>query len=376
MKEVAPVATSIVPAREIPGEQKDVRAQLERRLPRWIQPLLTRISGRPRFGENPLISPPTAALVLSEGVTLAAAIAVGMMPFEGYLWALPLLPYAIFVAIGRLRWFQTELAHFAIHGVIQRRRLCEVLGTVVPFALNEQDYVVDHFKHHKLSVFGTGEDPDAKFLGTLGFDESKTEKELMDLLIRTAWSPKFHFGFLRARIKSNLVTPGPLRRLLALAWLIGLLALLFVMPLVAWLIMIVGVFTVGYQLSALLQFTSEHLWLTDPPDDTPRSVALSHGRFCAEPPPPSNAGPGAWVRWGARMMFVHLPARLAVLPGSLPAHDAHHVSQRKVDPNWRRAIYVRTELIRNREDKGMGAREVWGLGNATRAVFRSMARPK
>ncbi|MBV6509621.1 MAG: hypothetical protein JJLCMIEE_02716 [Acidimicrobiales bacterium] len=243
---------------------------------------------------------------------------------------------------------------------------------MVPLAINEKQYLVDHMKHHDPKHFGRGDDPDAQFLGELGFNATKTEAELMSVLRRTAFSPRFHWVFLKARIKSNVVTPSWGRRAVGIAWMAIIVSLLTMMSVAAWLVLVVGVGIVGYQLSSLLQFTSEHRWLAEVPEGARRSSALSHGRFCGEAPP-SSGGVVPWARWLARMTFLHLPVRLAVLPGSLPAHDAHHVAPRHVDPNWRRANYVRSELIALGKDKGMGAREVWGLGPAIRVVFADMA---
>lgn len=366
------MATAILPGQDAPDLSTDVRAQLEHRLPRWTQPLLTRVTGRPRLGEQPAVVVPTIGLVLAEVMALLVSFAIIVATFSEHPWMLLLLPYAACVAVGRLRWFQTELTHFAIHGRVRARKLCEVFGTVVPLAINETQYFVDHMKHHNPDYFGRGDDPDAEFLGELGFDDTKTEADLMRLLWGTAFSPRFHWVFLKARIKSNVVTPSWGRKAAGIAWMASILSLLAVVPVTAWLVFVFGVGIVGYQLSSLLQFTSEHRWLAEAPDGARRSVALSHGRFCGEMPP-DQGGILPWVRWATRMMAIHLPVRLGVLPGSLPAHDAHHVAPRHLDPNWRRANYVRSELIALGKDKGMATREVWGLGRAIRVVFADMA---
>ncbi len=366
------MATTTLPGQEAPGLITDVRAQLECRLPRWIQPLLSRVTGRPRLGEQPAVVVPTFGLVLAEVAALITASAIIVLAFSGHPWMLALLPYATCVAVGRLRWFQTELTHFAIHGRVKAPRLCQVFGTVVPLAINEKTYFVDHMKHHDPDHFGRGDDPDAEFLGELGFDGTKSEAELMRLLWRTSFSPRFHWLFLKVRIKSNAVTPSWGRKALGIVWMGVIVSLLAVLPFSAWLVLVFGVGIVGYQLSSLLQFTSEHRWLAEAPEGVRRSAALSHGRFCGETPP-TQGGVLPWTTWMVRMMVIHLPVRLAVLPGSLPAHDAHHVAPRHIDPNWRRANYVRSELISLGKDKGMATREVWGLGPAIRVVFADMA---
>src|SRR5690606_17490729 len=83
--------------------------------------------------------------------------------------------------------------------------------------------------------------------------------------------------------------------------------------------------TVFYHIAALLQFLSEHLWLRVPQAGESRELfiaRLTRGRFLGEGFPPGHLGGIrrvlAWTRWWARMLLVHLPARVAVLPGDLP----------------------------------------------------------
>ncbi len=351
----------------------DVRRELERRLPGVLQPLISVVTGRPREGEKPLVELSTPVLVGLELVALIASLVVGIMPFNGSPWALLLLPYAFCTAVGRLRWFQTDLAHFAIHGEISGRTLCARLGTVLPLAQNEDDYEADHVgEHHPLKSFGTAADPDAAVLLRFGFTKGMPEAKLLRHLLLTLFSPTFHIWFIKTRVVSNLRAPRRVRRFMAAVWLLVLFSLLAVMPVLAWVVMVVGVYTVGYQSAALLQFTSEHYWLAENPPGTRRAVELSHGRFAGEQPP---AGGGlSWVPWVAKMLTIHLLTRLAVLPGSLPSHDAHHVAQRRVNPSWKTANFVRSALIAEGKDLGMADREVWGLGASIRAVFATMAR--
>lgn len=366
------MASTIVSPRLRGSQFREVRQELRDRLPDLVQPLLTAVTGRPNEGEKPVVQLPTPVLVALEAGALGASLVIGTLPFTGSTWAWPFLPYAFCTAVGRLRWFQTDLAHYGVHKSMRGHRTWAVLGTVIPLAQNERDYATDHIKeHHVPTIFGTAEDPDAKVLLKFGFRTGLDEKALMRRLVATLLSPKFHGWFLKVRLKSNFIDPSPARRLVAFLWSAMLIGLLAVMPLSAWIVMVVGAYSVGYQGSALLQFISEHMWLAESPPGTRRSVELSHGRFCGEAPP--EQGGLRWIGWLGRMMTVHLFSRLAVLPGTLPSHDAHHVSQPRINSRWVVANYVRTELIAEGNDFGMAEREVWGLGAAIRSVFRSLA---
>lgn len=55
---------------------------------------------------------------------------------------------------------------------------------------------------------------------------------------------------------------------------------------------------------------------------------MTSARVLLDPPPdrdlPIAARTRAWTRWWLRLLFVHLPIRVAVLPFDLPHHDLHH----------------------------------------------------
>ena len=69
---------------------------------------------------------------------------------------------------------------------------------------------------------------------------------------------------------------------------------------------------------------------------------LTFGRFVGEPIPTHNLPPGqwlwAWGLWLIRLLALHIPTRLCVLPGDLCQHDWHHRHPRG---NWSNAGYER-----------------------------------
>ncbi|WP_041392182.1 hypothetical protein [Pleurocapsa sp. PCC 7327] len=181
---------------------------------------------------------------------------------------------------------------------------------------------------------------------------------------QTLISPQFHWFFLKARLKANLVDAPLYRRLMSL--IVALVAISVVTLTNSWATFLVAwVFplTILYHISALCQICSEHLW-----GATGSIESKSHGRFCGEAPPFGSTFKD-WFGWAIRMFFYHLPIRIAVLsdPEICP-HDHHH-SYPKDDKNWPNAIYNRQEQV----DAGAEYREYWGLHNAMEAVFQNLA---
>ena len=124
----------------------------------------------------------------------------------------------------------------------------------------------------------------------------------------------------------------------------------------------------------------EHVWMTSSaPDNNARAYAqLSHGRFCGERVPGSESAPAStwdWLAWWGRTICVHIPTRVAVLVGDLPAHDWHHLAAvlGHSPRNWPTAIYERQRAIDAGDCAGMDKRELWGLGAMIRHVLLSMS---
>ena len=132
--------------------------------------------------------------------------------------------------------------------------------------------------------------------------------------------------------------------------------------------------TVFYQISALLQFLSEHRWLrTRRNDETKKEhlAKLTAARFFGEPYP-AYSNVFAKLLWCARMIFWHAPCRLFVCPGTLPVHDAHH--RHAGTTEWANLIFVRQRDV----DAGCSKwetpyMEVWGMREALDKSFEHFA---
>jgi hypothetical protein len=181
---------------------------------------------------------------------------------------------------------------------------------------------------------------------------------------KTLISPQFHWFFLKSRIKANLIDAPLYRRLLSIIFISTLLTVItltnqWLTFLIAWILPL----TVGYHIAALSQVASEHLWGTDKTTEY-----RSHGRFCGEDPP-IDATFLNWLSWTFKMLFYHLPVRLAILSDpEICAHDHHHYYP-KDDKDWPNAIYNRQKQV----EAEANYKEFWGIHTALEAVFQSLA---
>ena len=144
----------------------------------------------------------------------------------------------------------------------KHRWLVELLSIIL-FLQYFESYYIDHIKrHHHYQKFATAEDADMEFLLLLGFYPGKSKEFYWQLLLKTIVSPRFHWQFLCARFVTNFITAPFYRSVIAVVWNAGLLGIVTLTHawaafLVAWLFPL----TFLYQMSALLQFLSEHKWL-------------------------------------------------------------------------------------------------------------------
>lgn len=358
--------------------------------PSWSQPLWTLLTGKPLQHEAPRWrTPPVLGLLLT--VVLLWLLAVGeytLLTTDSLAWRslgwLLVVPVAVVMA-GLWRCIQVVFGHHAIHGTLlsgsEAANHCMAsLLTLVSLSQNEVDYAREHLDHHRRAVFTTLQDADANLLYCCGLQPGQREGVLRRRLLTTLCSPRFHGWFLLVRLGSNMRRPFAWR-CFALLWI----ALVFVgapfafgllpMLLILWLPLVVV-----YQMSALLQFSTEHVWLqsVEGPPCMFSYAERCHGRFCGEAVPGHQGRPASlldWCRWWSRTLFIHLPTRLCVLVGDLPAHDWHHLCGiLRHDPStWPAGIYERQRAIDSGDGAGMEAREIWGLDAMITYVLRGIS---
>jgi hypothetical protein len=379
------LTTSLNPttALETGEPEPDVRYTFQH-LP--LQPFWTWLSGKPSHGEKPLYYP-TPLIILASGLVrllLALAGTYWILTFQEPV-ALVLLPLCWLIYVSGARLLQVTIVHHSAHlnftGIEWVDRM---VGHILTAALMIQDYDSyrrDHVSIHHSKLLATLEDPDLKFLLLLGFRTGKPKSWLWKHLIKTLFSPRFHFLFIQARLRSNFVTAPRPRRIIS--WLVVTSFVLVLLSTGIYNQTLLWVFVLGwltplivpYQISSLLQFSSEHRWLRI--DDDPNAPAklllarLTAGRFMAEPAPTDPwytfRGLLAWGRWWMRISLLHLPARIFVMVGDLPQHDWHH---RHPTQKWTLAAFSRQWDIEAGCPKWPeGYTEVWGLNNAINSLF-------
>lgn len=356
------------------------------RFPAWSQPIWTLLTAKPLPAEQPWVqlAPVTmAALTLA---VLCAAVAAHLALLQagaaagwaGF-WLTPL--FTVLVA-GALRKIQVVYVHHCAHQTFIRRSpgLNRFIGnafTTLALIQSLDEYRDEHFDHHNRSIFTTRRDADAALLYRVGLRPGCPVPTLRAALAWALVSPAYHGQFLAARLRSNLVTRPLPWRLASAVWLLVLTVLapavfgLLEVGLAVWLPLVLA-----YQASALLQFLTEHVWLISEqaPEGTDAYAQRCLGRFCGEMLPPGGSLTG-WARWWLRTLFLHIPVRLGVLVGDLPAHDWHHLCGfvRHHPAEWPRAIFARQQAIDAGLSMGMEQREFWGLPSMLDHVLEAMS---
>lgn len=360
------------------AESPDVRMELARlsRNP-WVQWALTQFTGKALPGQRPPMRRTPWTHLLGTAVCLAASMAasVALLHLGPAAWIF--LPLAWAWTAGRARNFMMTIVHHIVHGnfsgdVRLDRGLCEAIA--IPLLFNDFDSYYDmHVVGHHGPAVATPDDPEA-YLLALGFRPGTSRKALWKHLRRTVVSPAFHLRFMAERLAGCFLRPQrPWRRSAALAFHLAVLGAVAASGSWREYLVAFGIpMTMFYNVSALLQFTSEHRWFLAPSAGAAgraRLAALTFGRFVGEAPPRHGADAGAWLRFWIRMLCVHVPTRVFVWVGDMPQHDAHH--RMPIHFDWANAEYARQADV----DAGapgwpVGYTEVWGLGNALDEAFR------
>lgn len=380
--------TTVIKKIENQNNDTDVRSSYLC-FPKWSQPIWTLLTGKPLKNEKPLIkSTPAQQLFLDVIIAIILAIVFynlirqeeGLFNYLKYI----LVPFFSLYFTGFFRKLQVVYGHHAIHLNLFKNKQLNVTAskifTIISISQNEIEYKEDHLNHHKNTIFTTKDDADANLLYKFGIFSGKSKKTLLMQLAKTVFSWKFHLHFLLLRIKSNFKR-NILANLIVIVWLIILLAVfptlfgfyftffVFLLPL-----------TLLYQISAILQFSTEHVWLVGqaPHKNLEKYAARCIGRFCGGVVPDTKISFRnllRWIRWWLQTIFIHIPTRMTVLVGDLPAHDWHHLAPaiKQSSKNWHIAIYERQRAIDNDNSLNMENRECWGLFSMLDYVFIRMS---
>jgi hypothetical protein len=86
---------------------------------------------------------------------------------------------------------------------------------------------------------------------------------------------------------------------------------------------------------------------------------------------PAAGGVVGWLRWGARMLFVHFPARYLVLTGDTVVHDFHH--RHPSTRQWANYLFARQQDVDDGTPGWPPYHEAWGLVAAINLTFDSLS---
>lgn len=357
-----------------------------------------RFTGKPKPNQKAIAELPggvqwalsSIALGGSIGINSYLASSLASYDLIGTLISMPAIVGLSIVTTGRFRVQQVTIGHHANHGTLFKgkrtlNRIAASISAALSMSQNPEDYKKDHNGfHHRMSTFISAEDPDAAFLMELGFYQGMKKRDAKKLLLKTLFSPRFHLTFFQARVRSSFVTSSWPHRTAVTLWMMVLGALAMAMPWWAFIISVLIPLGPLYHQSALLQFCSEHRWLSvigGVGKDPVKYASACAGHFCGGRLPNSNLNGStrvwAWWKWMFALAVFHAPVRFGVLVGDLPAHDWHHVAGLiDHDPHdWTNAIFERQRAIDNGNELVAGITEHWSLIEALDWVFDGLENP-
>lgn len=348
-----------------------------RRLPAFLQPFLTWLSGRPlrdavpRFRWTPWMRFAEAVLVTAMGVTVGAiALTKAVL--------VPLLPISWVMVTGGMRTLHLGITHHASHDNFAKRpRANRIVGELITAAILQltfAQYRESHLRHHS-SKLGSFEDDDVGHLAELGLHPGVSQDELWRRLRwRALFSPRYHARQMKRRLRWNFLMAPPGRRVVAGGAQLAILGVAaWTNAWLVWAVVWVPCLCVFLQASTFLQTVCEHVWYLPKGRGRGGLNQLTRGRFLGEPVPaleqPLGKRMRAWAGWWLRVAFAYLPARMAVLISDLPQHDLHHRDPRS---DWCNAAYTR-EAARATDVETY--QESWGrLAHHIDFVFQTWAR--
>lgn len=349
-------------------------------LPSWLQPILTAITGKASPVERPRWRWTPAGRMTLSLVSFLGAVALGASAVHQGGAMLLLLPLAWLFVVGNARIFQTGIVHHASHRMLlQNRAWNDLVGELFSLSIWIQSlaaYRKDHGPHHAATA---GEkDEDIAFLAAVGGLRPGVP-------VRTYWrhfwltmfSPRFHGEYLLIRLQANFVEVAPFRRLASILFAIVLIGigLAGYWPELLFAYLLPVFFLV--QMSAWAGLLGLHQWVpaSSAANRLEALASLTSARFIGEAAPSpglkGSAAWAAWALWAGRMIFIHLPARLAVVPGDLPSHDWHHFHPNT--RNWANAAYARRDDLLSKSPKAPLYTELWGVLPSINATFARFA---
>jgi hypothetical protein len=361
--------------------EPDVRESL-RLLPAALQLPLTLLTGKPYHGQQALRLTPATHLIAAV-ISIVSGLALSWVALSGWIWLWLLVPGWAMTLHG-MRNLRMMIYHQCAHRNMWARTKPDLmLGKIVAGLLIVQDFegysrehVADHHALHHMTL----RDPTVQaMLVSLELRAGMTRAQMWRKVRGKLVSPKFHASFLTSRVRSYFAAAGFTARAMTVIIYLGVAAIVTAFGLwpyvaIAWIVPL----TVFFQVSNVLRLCVKH---TFPAAGTERRrskeylASLTNAIFLGDPVPTATssrvAGAFAWLRWTARMAFVHLPARYLVLTGDTVCHDFHH--RHPMSRDWSSYIFARQADLESGHRGWPPYREVWGLVQAINVVFDSLS---
>ncbi|HKS47185.1 MAG TPA: fatty acid desaturase [Amycolatopsis sp.] len=363
--------------------RESVSRAIRRMFPRPVAVLLeaavTWVSGCPHRGQQELVKRGKVAYTLEAFGGFAVAVVLAHLAVVTELWFV--LPVLWLVLAGRT-WALFNIFHHATHNTLFRsKRLNRVLAfwiSIISFSSSLDSYRKEHIRSHHTRAMCTYEDKEAVFM-SLGFSPGMPKSYYYRRLAWLILSPRTYLLYTRYRLWDwQKQEPWP-RRIAVWAYAAALVAVAYRLDLMESLLLsyVVPLFVV-FNITGLLGTFSEHHWgtLLDKPARV-RLVLLQQSRFLLDSAPdrtlPLRRRMTGWARWWGRLLFYHLPVRVAVLPGDSVHHDHHHRHPRT--ETWTSSTYERFDHVCNGCPgfENFPHTHAWSLGEAIDRVFTRMS---
>ncbi len=352
-------------------------------LPRPLQLPLTLLTGKPLAGQKAVNLSPTHHLTAAF-IDMAIGLAISGLALTAGTWWLCALPIGWAVTLHGMRNLRMMIYHQCAHRNMYRRRpldaaigrLTSSLLLIQNFARYSREHVSDHHAVHHMTL----RDPTVQaFLISLDLHPGMTRRQMWRRTLGKLCSPRFHTAFAVGRLRSFFQQADRAEKAIA-AVLYGTALALAVAAgawqglVIAWFVPLFPLF----QISNTLRLCVKHTF----PDPAVRSrrgkehfAGLTNAIFLGEPVPERHGSASrrawAWLRWAARMLLLHFPARFLVLTGDTVCHDFHHRYPNTRD--WPNYIFARQRDLEAGHPGWPPYREVWGLGSAINLVFDSLS---
>lgn len=340
------------------------------RLPSFVQPLLTWITGRAAKGQKRSTHTPYYHLATS----LLSLISGWFLIYIGEMF---LTFIGMILVTGAMRKLQIVIVHHCSHSNFFTRKSKGngILGNIISFTLFIEpfkSYKKSHSLDHHFGKHMTKDDPTVSFL----FDRCKlvpgmSVEESKIQLLKSLLSPSYYLegviGRLKEQKKMSLAGQIAITLFWALlvigACIAGKISFFFY----AW---IMPLFIL-YPISSALRLSVEH---TFPETQEGRKFdleslsVLTNAVFCGEEYP-QNPNLINVTTWSFKMLFIHLPVRVFILVGDTPVHDHHH--RHPVYRDWPNYAFARLSALDTEKGKH-DYREVWGYFNALNHSLKSL----